>query len=101
MILPVFVPPINPAQPDWQWSIHNVTKNQYDVILANKSDETLFIDKWELFSDKKTLTTQKTFLYILPHQAYHWMITVNEVIQKPEIKASINNSDAISQAIIQ
>lgn len=100
MILPVFVTPITPVKSGWQWTIHHVTKNQYRVILMNTSDETLFVDHWSLVDNKKSLASTKTFVYLLPHQTYHWKMTLNEPIKSANIQATINDKEVVASANI-
>lgn len=74
--IPLFIQPINSNSVyEWHYQQQN---NSPTLTLVNKGNVTLFINEFNVLTQKKIFRTQKTFVYVLPKHTYTWHMQVSK-----------------------
>ncbi len=73
--LPVFVQP-DTQNPAYRWQMHWVDAHTLHLILANTGNVSLMVSELKLSRENQAVFSENTFEYVLPKQAYTWVLKV-------------------------
>lgn len=92
--VPLFVEPQHRID-QAAWTVKCLDKNKVKLSVRNEGNITLFINKWRLINQQRNIELAKksTFVYVLPHQSYAWITTINKNEKINQIIARVNGEN--------